>query len=123
KFVLFIVFSLACTPLFAQAPQGSRGGGRSFSPEEMAQRTTEWMTKELNLTSDQTTPVDSINLLYARAQQILFQSSEGERDKIREAMDALNQEKEKALAKVLTEAQLELYKKRVSEMANRRRQR
>jgi hypothetical protein len=125
KLVVCIVAICMCIPLFAQEPQGGgqRGDGRRFSPEEMAKRTTEWMTKELNLTAGQTAPVDSINLLFAQAQQILFQSFDGERDKIREAMTALNQEKEKALTGVLTEEQLELYKKRVSEMATRRRQR
>lgn len=90
----------------------------------MAKRTTEWMTAELNLTAEQTAPVDSINLLFAKAQQILFQSAEGDREKLRESMPALNQEKEKALSAVLTEEQLELYRKKVTEMArNRRRQR
>jgi hypothetical protein len=120
KIIVFIVSLLVCAPLFAQSP---RGEGRRLSPEEMAERTTGWMTKELNLTLEQIAPVDSINLLYAQAQQILFQSFEGERDKIREAMTALNQEKEKALAEVLTEEQLDLYRKKASEMFNNRRQR
>ncbi|MDR1676177.1 MAG: DUF4890 domain-containing protein [Tannerella sp.] len=112
--------------LHAQTPQEGRprGEGRRFTAEEMAKRTTEWMTAELNLTAEQTAPVDSINLLFAQAQQILFQSAEGDREKLRESMTALNQEKEKALSAVLTEEQLELYRKKITERAtNRRRQR
>jgi hypothetical protein len=127
KSVLFIAgWLLICLSLPAQTPQGGRqrGEGRRFAAEEMAKRTTEWMTAELNLTAEQTAPVDSINLLFAKAQQILFQSAEGDREKLRESMPALNQEKEKALSAVLTEEQLELYRKKVTEMAqNRRRQR
>ncbi|MDR1336953.1 MAG: DUF4890 domain-containing protein [Tannerella sp.] len=127
KSILFIAgWLLICLSLPAQTPQGGRqhGEGRRITAEEMAKRTTEWMTTELNLTAEQTAPVDSINLLFAQAQQILFQSAEGDREKLRESMTALNQEKEKALSAVLTEEQIELYRKKVTEMAsNRRRQR
>jgi Spy/CpxP family protein refolding chaperone len=116
-FILLIacMFAIVCT---------SAQEGRRLSPEETAQHLTEWMTTELKLTGEQQAPVDSINLLFARAQQILFQSANGDRDKIREAMTALNQEKEKALADVLTPEQLDDFKKKSAEMiSNRRRQR
>jgi Spy/CpxP family protein refolding chaperone len=119
KMILLTVCVLLCTPIFAQSPQG----GQRLSPEEMAARNTEWMTKELNLTAEQKTSVDSINLLYAKAQQILFQSFEGERDKIREAMTALNEEKEKALTEILTAEQLKAYKDKASQRMNERRRR
>ncbi|MDR2763963.1 MAG: hypothetical protein LBB90_02925 [Tannerella sp.] len=127
KSVLLVMgWLLICLSLPAQTPQGGRprGEGRRFTAEEMAKRTTEWMVAELNLTAAQTAPVDSVNRLFAQAQQILFQSAEGDRGKLRETMTALNQEKEKALSNILTEEQLELYKKKVAERApNRRRQR
>jgi hypothetical protein len=119
-FILLIVSLVACISLHAQ---GRQGGGQRITAEEMAQRQTEWMTTELKLTAEQKNPVDSINLLFARAQQILFQSADGDREKIREAMTALNQEKEKALAAVLTNEQLEEYKKKSAEMMNSRRRR
>ncbi|MDR1455912.1 MAG: DUF4890 domain-containing protein [Tannerella sp.] len=112
--------------LSAQTPRGDgpRGEGRRFTAEEMAKRTTEWMTEELKLTAEQTAPVDSVNLLFAQAQQVLFQSAEGDREKLRESVTALNREKEKALSAVLTEEQLALYRKKIGEQAaNRRRQR
>jgi Spy/CpxP family protein refolding chaperone len=123
KFILFTVFLLSSTLIFAQAP---RGGGQRSSPEEIAKRNTEWMTKDLKLTPEQVAPVDSINLLYAKAQQALFQSNVSDREKLREAFTALNGEKEKAFEKVLTKDQFEQYKKKVAEMTertDRRRQR
>ncbi|MDR1602959.1 MAG: DUF4890 domain-containing protein [Tannerella sp.] len=119
-FILIIAGMFTCISLQAQ---GRQGGGQRLTAEEMVQRQNEWMTRELNLTAEQKNPVDSINTLFVRAQQILFQSVDGDREKIREAMTALNQEKEKALSTVLTDEQLETYKKKSAEMANSRRRR
>ncbi|MDR1437376.1 MAG: DUF4890 domain-containing protein [Candidatus Symbiothrix sp.] len=107
------------TSVNAQNPRG----GQRLSVEERAKMTTEWMIKELNLTSEQIAPVDSINLLFAKAQQIIFQSSDGDREKIRETMQALEKEKETAFSGFLTDEQLELYKKKRDEMADGRRKR
>jgi hypothetical protein len=105
---------------FAQRPEGGRGAGRGqLSAEEIAKRNTDWMKTDLNLTEAQIAPVDSINLLYAKAQVALFQAAGGDRETIREAMRELGAKKEEALSAVLTEEQLDLYKKRISERANR----
>ena len=110
--------------VIAQPPQGR---GNRVSVEEWAKRTTEWMEKELDLTPDQVTPIDSINLLFAKAQQAYFQTVDrGDRDKIREAMTTLEQEKITSLSKILTSEQLELYKVKIQEVrdnAERRRDR
>jgi hypothetical protein len=122
KLASLAVLLLATAFVFAQPPQERRGNGQRMSPEDMAKRNTEWMTKDLKLTPDQVVSVDSINLIFAQAQQILFQSAnEEDREKIRETMTALNREKEKALSDVLTREQLELYKKKIGERLNRRR--
>ncbi|GHT58726.1 hypothetical protein AGMMS50239_03840 [Bacteroidia bacterium] len=97
--------------------------GRNFSAEEIAKRNTDWMKKDLNLKEAQIAPVDSINLLYAKAQLALFQSANGDREKIREAMTKLGVKKEESLTPVLTKEQLNLYKKRVSERGNSNRPR
>ncbi|MDR2120105.1 MAG: DUF4890 domain-containing protein [Tannerella sp.] len=119
-YLVLIVSLFVCTSLHAQ---GRQGEGRRFTVEEVAQRQTEWMTEELKLDDTQKHAVDSINLLFTKAQQILFQSFEGDREKIREAMTALNSEKEKALEAVLTSEQLEDYKKKSAERMNNRRRR
>ncbi len=120
--LLSCVMLLSITMVEAQQPPQGR---QRMTVEERAKQITEWMTTELNLTSAQIAPVDSINLLFAQAQRVLFQAAEGDRDKIRENMTVLAKEKETALAKVLTPEQLEAYKKKNAEMMdnfrNRRR--
>jgi hypothetical protein len=119
--ISFLVFLLLTTTLvFAQRPEGGRRMGRGqFSAEEIAKRNTDWMKTDLNLTEAQIAPVDSINLLYAKTQLALFQSAEGDREKIREAMKELEIKKEEAFSAVLSTEQLDLYKKKLSERSNR----
>ncbi|MDR1783855.1 MAG: DUF4890 domain-containing protein [Dysgonamonadaceae bacterium] len=108
KKLIFAAFILSISAVtFAQPP-----GGGQFSPEDMAKRQTEWMKTELKLTDAQIAPVDSINLVYAKKQGELFQQGGGggDREAMREKMTALNAEKEKAFAAVLTEEQLKKYK-------------
>lgn len=111
------LFLLSATIIKAQ---GSRET-RPMTVEDRAHVITEWMTQELQLTPNQVVAVDSINLLFTKAQQIILQSAEGNREKIREMMMALEHEKETSLAKVLTENQLSLYKKKRDEMMLNRR--
>jgi hypothetical protein len=99
-------------------------GDRQVTVEERAKMITEWMMQELNLTSEQIAPVDSINLLYTKAQQIIFQSAaDGNREKIREMMEALEKEKVVSLSTVLTDEQLALYKEKRDTMRENRRRR
>ncbi|MDR0507185.1 MAG: DUF4890 domain-containing protein [Dysgonamonadaceae bacterium] len=116
---LFTAALLLCTLVLTNAQNQPRS--QRMSVEERAKMITEWMTKELNLTQEQINPVDSINLLFAKAQQVIFQSSDGDREKIRESMDALEKEKEISFAKILTAKQLDLYKKKQAEMIKMRR--
>lgn len=120
--VLAVAILMSSTLLLAQSPQGGRGGQR-MNPEEQAKRTTERMKEELKLTDDQLTKVDSINLLYAQAQQKLFEAAEGNFDGIREAMQALQGERVKAYEEVLTQDQLAEYKKKEAERQSQRGQR
>ena len=122
KKIIFLAFLLFTTSFaFAQRPESDRGtGGRSpMSAEQIAQRNTDWMKKDLNLTEAQIAPVDSINLVYAKAQVVLFQSASGDREKIREAMNALSTHKEEALSSVLTKDQMDVYKQRIQQMNER----
>jgi hypothetical protein len=111
------LFLLSATIIKAQSSRETP----LMTVEERAHATTKWMTQELQLTPDQVVAVDSINLLFTKAQQIILQSAEGNREKIREMMMALEHEKETSLAKVLTENQLSLYKKKRDEMMLNRR--
>lgn len=93
------------------------------SAEEMAKRNTEWMTRDLNLSEEQIAPVDSINLLFAKAQQKIFESIGENFEGVRETMQALEEEKTKALSQVLFPEQLKLYEKKRDEMRQNRRNR
>ena len=120
KLLLSSVMLLCAFVLQAQQPPQGR---QRMSAEERAKLATEWMTAELKLTPKQVAPVDSINLLFAKAQGVVFQAAEGDRDKMRDNMTALNKEQEAALAKVLTTEQLETYKKKSEEMRENSRNR
>lgn len=121
KIYLLAFVLLTTTFAFAQRPEGGQGQGgrRQFSAEEIAQRNTDWMKKDLNLTDDQVAPVDSINLVYAKAQVALMQSASGDRESMRTAMQDLMAKKGEALSSVLTKEQMDLYKQRMSERGNR----
>lgn len=120
KTILFFALVSLMMTSFAQQP-----GRQRMTVEERVKMTTEWMTKELNLTEEQIAPVDSINELFIKAQQIIFENAgeDADREKIMETMQALNKEKENALAGVLTEEQLETYKKKIEEQRTQQRQR
>jgi hypothetical protein len=121
KFLFIPVFLFAFS--LCVSAQGLYGNQREMSPEDIAGRTTEWMDNELNLSEEQIVLVDSINLIFAKAQQVIVLAAEGDREKIRDTMTALQEEKVKSLAKVLTEDQLNLYKKKIAEMIEKRRRR
>jgi hypothetical protein len=114
--ILFLTL-LFVTVLTAQEERPNR---RPATIEERAKRTTEWMSKSLKLSPEQIPPVDSINLLYIKAQQTLFRSSEGDREKVRTALSALEEKKQEALSVFLTADQMKIYRQRISEMRNRR---
>ena len=126
KIYLLAIVLLATSFVFAQRPQDGRGnqgqGGprRQFSAEQFAQRQSDWMKRDLNLTEAQIAPVDSINLVYAKAQAALFQAASGDRESMRTAMQALATQKEEALSAVLTQEQMDLYKQRMQQMMERR---
>ena len=118
KRFLFSIVCLLAVSLVVSAQPG-RGGNRS-TPEENAKRTTEMMTKELNLSPEQTVPVDSINLVFAKAQAKLMENANGDFASVREDMQKLNALRLEAYGKVLTEEQLQAYKKMMEErMRNR----
>lgn len=115
KILVLSVVLFSSLSLFAQDQPRQRQ-----TVEERAKRVTEWMKTELKLKQEQIAPVDSINLLFAKTQQVLFQAADGDRSKIRESMEGLEKEKETALSKVLTPEQLDVYKKKSQEMMQNR---
>ena len=108
---LFLTICLFIVSVTAVAQQ--RGGGGT--PEENAKQTTEWMTAELKLTAEQIPQVEAINLSMAKERTQLMQNSGGNMDSAREAMQKLTEKTEEALSKILTNEQLDEYKKQAAQ--------
>ena len=117
KKVLFVIICLSVVSVTVFAQQ--RGTRRT--PEESAKQTTEQLKTELKLTAKQIAPVDSINLVYAKAVAKLRENSTGDFASMREPMQKLEEQREKAFVKILTKEQLEGYKKWVAERPQRQR--
>ncbi len=88
--------------------------------ESMAQRETEWMTTELELTEDQVAKVDPINLKYAEKMAELFQGGPGgDFEAMREKMNEMNAEKRTEFKDILTADQLKKYDEYLAERQQR----
>jgi len=110
-FAIVCLFIVSFT-VSAQRPQGT--------PEENAKRNTEWMKTELNLSPAQVAPIDSVNLVFAKAQAKLMENANGDFASMREDMQKLNALRLVAYEKILTDEQMQAYKKRMEErMRNR----
>jgi len=79
------------------------------TPEEMAKHETGWMRKELTLTPEQVSKVDSINLVYANKLQALRQQYQGNHQELRSRRAELEIHKRTDLSLVLTPDQLQKY--------------
>jgi hypothetical protein len=85
------------------------------TPEERAAKMTQRMKEEILLRADQVAPVQELNLKYARiAQEEIFDPGLGMFASYRKGMK-LNEQKEKELKQLLTEAQWRSYEKLKSE--------
>lgn len=121
---IIVLFSALLIAFCSYAQEGEkRTPGTRMTVEERAKRTTEWMVAELNMTEEQVSPVDSINLLYTKTLHVLIQSAEGDRDKIKESLDALEEKKVEALSTVLTPEQITAYKEKTKTMRENMRNR
>jgi len=114
-----ILLAIACL-LVVSATTFAQRGNNQRTPEENAKRMTERMKTELNLTPEQVTPVDSINLVFAKAQAKLMEKANGDFASIRDDMRKLSALRVEAYEKVLTPEQIDAYKKLMAErMRNR----
>ncbi len=83
---------------------------RSISPEKIAEKQTKRMAEKLDLTAEQKTKIQAINLKYAEDMMKARQSSaEGDRDAKRTAVREIRATKREAIAAVLTAEQRAKY--------------
>jgi len=108
------LFAIVCFLVVSLTVSAQRDGNR-LSPEESAKRMTERMTTELNLTPEQVVPIDSINLVFAKAQAQLRENANGDFASIREDMRKLGALRLEAYEKILTDEQIQAYQKIMEE--------
>lgn len=118
--VIAVVFSLIS---FAQPP-GQRG---QFNSEEMIKQQTEQMVKDLNLNADQSKKVEALNKKYGEKMAQAFQNANDDREKRREQMQKMREDKDVELKAILTADQYkkhtEIEQKRIEERRQNREQR
>jgi len=102
---------------------GQRGNNRGFgTPEENAERTTERLEKELELSTAQKDSVYSYTLEQGKRMQQIFQENQGgDRQQLMGKMRDLREETDKKIHSVLNADQQKAYEKMAEERANRMR--
>jgi len=122
---LLAAFALTIGTAAAQDSQtsgpgsGGMGGRMQGNPEEMAKRQAERMTQELGLSADQTTKVQQILLARGQEMQSMRGQSGGDRDKMREQMQASRTKYDAQFKEVLTPDQYTKYTSMESNRMNR----
>ena len=123
-FVISIMLVAAVSFTAAQQGQGQR---QRMTPEESAKTMTERMEKALNLTADQKTKIQAIELDLAKQMNTLRQNNQGNRDAMRSAMQEIDKKRDEKYKSVLTADQFKKYledkEQRRKEMEARRAQR
>lgn len=100
--------------------QGPGGYGRmQGNPDEMAKRQADRMTQELGLSADQTAKVQQILLARGQEMQAMRGQAGGDRDKMREQMQASRTKYDAQFKEVLTPDQYTKYTTMQAERMNR----
>lgn len=103
KMICSFVISLFCAGVFAQSGQSTS------TPEQRAERITNWMTKTLTLAADQKTKVYDINLKYAKLNQETRANDADDRKAMRQDLKASEKEREDEFKAVLTPDQFKSF--------------
>lgn len=111
RVILLSVLSLfTSASLHAQVEEGS-----SLTPEERATKWTEWMKKELNISADQETKVQTINLKYAQQTESLREKDGSRKSRFKEAK-SIDDAKDNELKAIFTSEQFNIYQEKKREM-------
>jgi hypothetical protein len=90
------------------------------SAEDMAKQETEQMKSGLNLSADQLTKVEAINLKYAQKMSEMFSAGPGgDFSEMQKKMTEMNTQKRAELEKILSADQLKKYDEMMAERMNR----
>lgn len=123
---LLAAFVLTAGTAAAQASTAMSDGGAlqgrgrmQGSPDEMAKRQTERLTQELGLTTDQAPKVQQIMLARGQEMQAMRGQGDGDRDQMREQMQASRAKYDPQFRAVLTPDQYTKYTAMQTERMNR----
>jgi len=116
-FAFVLVALAAAAPLEAQAQRGARGFGMSLDDQVTA------LTERLALDEEQVVKVREVLEAQAESRRERFQGARGSTDRnaMMRMMREFQEETETLLAEVLSEEQMEKYRKYVAELQQRRR--
>lgn len=107
----FIV-GLWCVGGFAQDNQSAA----KATPEQRAERVTNWMTKKLTLTADQKSKVYDVNLKYAKLNQETRVNDSDNRRAMFQELKASEKEHESELKGILTPEQFQAFQSAKQEL-------
>ena len=104
--ILLIMATVACSQSQEGPNSQRRGQGQGFNPEENAKRRTEMMTKQLDLSDDQSEKVEKLLMEFGEKQREMRQEARGEgREAMREKMQKFQEEQDEKLQEILSEDQ------------------
>lgn len=114
-----VLFSFALTVTAQQTDRGNREQ-RGGTPEERANRMTDRMKTEFNLTDAQIVLVDSINIAYEIEIQKIRQDTTLEREDRYAIMSPIREKRNAALKGILTEEQYKIFIEEMQRYRGRR---
>ncbi len=114
KNILYSIVALLFLSISAQT--NAQPQHQKFSAEDMSEKQTEMMKKELNLSDEQTTEVSAINLKFAKKMDEQRENSSGDRESMHEEMEKMREERNAELKEVLSEKQYKTMLEKEEEM-------
>lgn len=117
-FVMLLVAAFYTLPASAQA---TREQLKNATPEQRAQKMTDWMKNNLQLTDDQATSVHAINLKYANENESLRGDASARREKYKKLKDT-QESKDEELKGALTAEQYSTYLSKKKELQQKMRE-
>ena len=106
KLICAFIVGLWCVGGFAQ---GNQSTSKENTPEQRAERVTNWMTKKLTLTADQKSKVYDVNLKYAKLNQATRTNDSDNRKAMYQDLKASEKEHEGELKAILTPEQFQTF--------------
>jgi len=118
-----LLLSLTMTVFVSMSAQAQTAGEnlKNATPEQRAQKMTDWMKTNLQLTDDQVASVHAINIKYANENETLKDNGAGRRDKYKKFKES-QESKDQELKGALTAEQFNDYLSKKKELQQKMRE-